>query len=200
MYKKLEIRNYFLKLILCPVLFCLSLQSAVAVDINPIYSIRIDEATIKRGYEIKGFDGDFQIAVFPYVLKSPARIELKNRTEIMRSEDIGRLAATGNEDIAYVINTNAIVSVSTTTVDIIASSTEEILERNPLIGENPQGWQINSDIYEFDVRDKNAFDGKKPFIVSIRYNDDGSENKTENRKKILVFITFIPMIINIILN
>ncbi|MFH0854697.1 MAG: RlpA-like double-psi beta-barrel domain-containing protein, partial [bacterium] len=192
MHKKLEIKNYFLKLILCAVLFCLSLQSAIAVDINPVYSIRIDEATIEKGYEVKGFEDKFQIAVFPYVLKIPARIELKNRTEIARSEYYRTLAATGNEAGEDVINedvsnTDAISRVSTTTVDIVATSTHEAANRKPLIGENPDGWEINSDIYEFDVMDKNAFDGKKPFVIIIKYDDENLEEKAEGRKKIFYY-------------
>ncbi len=219
MSRKLKTKNHCL-LVLCLALLCLCARSVIAVEaVNPIYSIRIDEATIKKGYEIKGFDGDFQVAVFPFVLKSPTRIELKNRTEIARAEDSGILAVAGNEDSADVINedvinSDAINRVSTTTVDIIASSTNELdFDTNgintppacagrltplpamsgtgkrgtPLIGENPDGWQIDSDIYEFDVRDKNAFDGKKPFIVSIKYDDNGLENKTENRKKIFYY-------------
>ncbi|MFH1192152.1 MAG: RlpA-like double-psi beta-barrel domain-containing protein [bacterium] len=184
---KLEIRNYCL-LVLCIALFCLCGHFVIAAEMaNPIYSIRIDEETIKKGYDIKGFDDNFQVAVFPFVLKTPTRIELKNRTEIAKSENVNKLEAAGNEDNADVINnisttTNDVIYSSST--DFIASSTEQLeVENNTplatlkggtilLLGENPDGWEINSDIYEFDVRDKDAYDGKKPFIVSIRYDDN----------------------------
>lgn len=198
MSRKLKIKNYFLKLTLCAVLFCLSLQSAVAVDINPIYSIHIDEATIKKGYEIKGFDDKLQIAIFPFVLKMPTRIELKNRTEIARIEDIDKLMAAGNEDGAGVLNnistttidavigTDVINRVSTTTTEFIASEQLKIENSSSsaplLLGENPEGWEINSDIYEFDVRDKGAYDGGKPFVVTLACN-----NETDNRQKMFYF-------------
>ncbi len=184
---KLEIRNYCL-LVLCIALFCLCGHFVIAAEMaNPIYSIRIDEETIKKGYDIKGFDDNFQVAVFPFVLKTPTRIELKNRTEIAKSENVNKLEAAGNEDNADVINnisttTNNVIYSSST--DFIASSTEQLeVDNNTplatlkggtilLLGENPDGWEINSDIYEFDVRDKDAYDGKKPFIVSIRYDDN----------------------------
>ncbi|MFH0856649.1 MAG: RlpA-like double-psi beta-barrel domain-containing protein [bacterium] len=212
-FKKIKIIiRFILLIILCYSIFYVSLAADLDIS-NAVFSIKIDQKTIERGYEIKGFGGDFQIAVFPFVLKSPARIELKNRTEIARVEDAGKFAAAVNEDIGVRsdISTTSVSSlfnenlssatdnsmesngsreanrVSTTTVDIIASSTKEIEKRATLIGENPDGWEIASDIYEFDVMDKNAFDGKKPFIVSIRYDDDGSENKTENRKKIFYY-------------
>ena len=106
---KLEIRIYF-KVAICVAVFCLCYKLSSASDINPIYSIRIDEATIERGYEVKGFDGELQVAVFPFVLKEPAGIELKNRTKIALLEANGgfNIAAAGD-------GKDAINSVSNTT-------------------------------------------------------------------------------------
>lgn len=200
MFGKFKLTKNYL-ILLCIALFCLCWQTVIAAEnANPIYSIRINDATIKRGYEINGFGGNFQITIFPFVLNAPTRIEMKNRTEIARIEDADKLTAAGNEDSANAIDNistttidvftgaDAINRVSTTTVDIIASSTEQLeIENNSsstplLIGKNPEGWEINSDIYEFDVSDKNAFNGKKPFVIAIKYT-----NGTSNQQKIFYY-------------
>src|SRR4030042_943878 len=170
---KLEIRIYF-KVAICVAVFCLCYKLSSASDINPIYSIRIDEATIERGYEVKGFDGELQVAVFPFVLKEPAGIELKNRTKIALLEANGgfNIAAAGD-------GRDAINRVSTTT------------EYRFQLGEDPKGWKINSDIYEFDLRDKDSYDGEKPLVVTVKYGESGTPPQSSaeglNRQKMFYF-------------
>lgn len=199
--QRLKVKKYSIIIsvaILCGFIF----HAAVAVELNvpnAVYSLRINKQTVEKGYEIKSFGGNFQIAIFPFVLNAPTRIEMKNRTEIARSEYMGKIAAAGNNtdgaagDVSTTTTDNlnkqdAPDLISTTTIDVIASSTNELAIGDKsssislLIGENPDGWEINSDIYEFDIMDKKAFDGKKPFIVTIKYAND-----TKNQQKIFYY-------------
>jgi len=151
-------------LCICGILFFTAVQSVSAAtpDISEaIFSRYIDEATIKKGYEVKGFEDKFQVAVFPLVFDVPTRIELKNRSRIVMTENNALLEAAGFDPI---LPTVAGVSVF-----------DEMVFA-------PDGWKVNSAIYEFDVLKKEAFSGSNPLVVTLTFNRD-----TNNKQKVFYF-------------
>lgn len=218
----------FILFILC----IFNIKSILAEDnmSEAIYSLYIDEATIKRGYEIKGFKNKFQVAISPYVLKYPTKIELKDRTKIFLIEKKISLN-TKNGDIILSADERELFSpipiigdnlgndlsiIASSTINNIASSSDEILlssqngasseiinnegkdspsKINEIgmeamiiksqakdLGKIPEGWEVNSEIYEFDLKNKEAFVDKIPFIVTINYLND-----TNNKQSIFYF-------------
>jgi len=106
------------------------------------YSIRIDEETIKAGYTVEAFNNSFKIGIFPEILNTSTRINLKNITKLAKE------------------------------------SGEEGLE----VTSAPEGWTINSDIYEYDITQKKSYDQQNPLIIEINFGKD-----TDNYKKIFYF-------------
>lgn len=170
--------------------FCIIINHAFAENpFLPVYSQNIDANTIIKGYELKGFNEEFQIAIFPHVLKSPTRIELKDKTQIFllekeKNNDLQNASIASSTDI---INTQEEFQLSSdklfaTSTNIRASSSALTIEWDQSFGQLPAGWTPNSDVYEFDVNDKSSFDGKKPFVITIEY-----KNETKNQQKIFYY-------------
>ncbi|MFC1613407.1 RlpA-like double-psi beta-barrel domain-containing protein [Patescibacteria group bacterium] len=151
-------------LFVCGTLFLASAQNVVAETENiseAIFSRYIDDATIKKGYEVKGFEDRFQVAIFPSVFNVPTRVELKNRSQIIAIENNRLLAKAGFDPI---MPTVAGVSIF-----------DELVFA-------PDGWKVNSEIYEFDVLKKEAFLGDDPLVITLTFNKD-----TNNRQKVFYF-------------
>jgi rare lipoprotein A (peptidoglycan hydrolase) len=55
---------------------------------------------------------------------------------------------------------------------------QELLELSQI----PEGWKLNSDIYEYDLSQKQSYDQEQPLIVKIAFGQD-----TDNYKKIFYF-------------
>jgi len=160
--------KYKLKLfIFLAIIIGISATAVFGNDISSaVYSINIDQETIKKGYEVTGFNSRFQLAIFPTVLNAPSRVELKNRTMI---------AAIEGQDKLVIAFENKVVATSS----IETAVPEEI---DPYFEKSPKDWKINSDIYEFNVRDKSSYDDIKPFVATIKYN-----NETKKRQKMFYF-------------
>ncbi len=92
-----------------------------AIQKNESYFIRLDKATIAKGYTVKAFDSAIKLSLIPEILDE----------------------ATG----------------------------VDVMELHEKIAEP---WQLDrvSEIYQFEFRNKDAYDNHKPFIIQLKYKSD----------------------------
>lgn len=119
-YRFWQVIFFIFTLLLGSLFFC-NLSLADSEDANKSYFIRLDKATIAKGYTVQAFDNAIKLSLVPEVLNE----------------------ATG--------------------VDVMELH-EQMIEP----------WQIDrvSEVYQFEFRNKDAYDNHKPFIIQLKYHSD----------------------------
>jgi rare lipoprotein A len=97
-----------------------------------VFSIKIGEDTIKKGYTVRVFEDKFSLAIFPDVLQSSTSIEFKNISK---------------------------------------------LDSDKIFPEEQTGWARTTDIFQYDIIQKESYSSKKLFGIEIGFDSEDVDNK-----------------------